>query len=104
MTSATIEAGERKTRTKAVTHFTKVTVVVELLRAQHGEANARKIALQEQRNARRARSRRRFEFWGRVAMLLGQGCGKDGPGNPESVDPAQMAAVHVASMTMAADS
>ena len=89
MTSATIEAGERKTRTKAVTHFTQATVVVELLRAQHGEANARKIVLQEQRNARRARSRRRFEFWGWVAMLLGQGCGKDGPGNPKSVDPAR---------------
>ena len=68
----------RSARTKTVSHLMKPTVAVELLREQHGEANAWKIALQEQRKARRARSRRRFEFWGAVAMLMGQECTQDG--------------------------
>jgi hypothetical protein len=60
-------------KAKTVSHFTKPTVAAELLRAQHGEENARKIALQEQQKARRARSRRQFEFWGAVVALIGQG-------------------------------
>lgn len=68
----------RSARTKTVSHLMKPAVAVELLREQHGEANAWKIALQEQRKARRARSRRRFEFWGAVAMLMGQECTQDG--------------------------
>ncbi len=43
-------------KTRAVSHFMKVSVAVEVLRAQHGAENARKIALQEQQKARRARS------------------------------------------------
>ena len=44
-----------------------------LLRAQHGEAKARKIALKEQRRARRARSKRRFAFWADVATRIENG-------------------------------
>jgi len=58
---------------RTVSRFMKTTVAVELLRAQHGEANARKIALQEQKRARRARSRLRFEFWGEVAKRIAEG-------------------------------
>jgi hypothetical protein len=50
-------------KTRTVSHFMKVSVAVELLRAQHDAENARKIALQEQQKARRARSWRRFNFW-----------------------------------------
>ena len=60
--------GPAKTRTAS--HFMKPTVAAELLRAQHGEENARKIALQEQQRARRARSRRRFEFWDAVVAQI----------------------------------
>jgi hypothetical protein len=66
----------------------KPTVAVELLRAQHGDENALEIALQEQLKARRARSRRRFEFWGAVATLIGQGC-CDMALETEPVDPSQ---------------
>jgi hypothetical protein len=41
-----------------------------LLRAQHGEAEARKIALTEQRRAKRARSKKRFAFWAEVAAQI----------------------------------
>jgi hypothetical protein len=45
----------------------KVPVAVALLRERHGEANAGKIALTEQRRAKRARSKKRFAFWAEVA-------------------------------------
>jgi len=72
MTDATMmDVGVRKTpKTRTVSHFMRVPTAVVLLRAQHGEENARKIALQEQQKARRARSRRRFEFWGAVATQI----------------------------------
>jgi hypothetical protein len=44
-----------------------------LLRAQHGEADARKIALTEQRRAKRARSKKRFAFWADVAARIENG-------------------------------
>jgi hypothetical protein len=47
-----------------------VPLAVALLRAHHGEANARKIALTEQRRARRARSKKRFNFWADVAARI----------------------------------
>ena len=65
------DVGVRKTpRTRTVSHFTKVAVAVELLRAQHGPQNAWKIALKEQQKARRARSRRRFNFWTDVTTAI----------------------------------
>jgi hypothetical protein len=50
--------------------FMKATVAVALLREQYGEAIARKIALTEQRRAKRARSKRRFAFWTDVAARI----------------------------------
>jgi len=61
----------RPPKARTVSHFRKVLAAVELLRAQQGEANARKIALQELQKARRARSRRRFEFWAAVVTQIG---------------------------------
>jgi hypothetical protein len=48
----------------------KAPAAAELLRAQHGESNARKVALTEQRRAKRARSRKRFAFWADVAARI----------------------------------
>jgi hypothetical protein len=72
MSAATItEVGVRKApRARTVSHFMEVSVAVELLRAQHGTENARKIALQEQQKARRSRSRRRFNFWTDVTTAI----------------------------------
>jgi hypothetical protein len=58
------------TRERPISHFMKPPVAVELLRLRHGEANAREIAGQEQQRAKRARSKRRFEFWSEVAAQL----------------------------------
>ncbi len=51
----------------------KAPAAVALLRDQHGEAIARKIALTEQRRARRARSKKRFAFWVEVAARIENG-------------------------------
>jgi hypothetical protein len=46
-----------------------------VLRAQHGESQARKIALTEQRRAKRARSKRLFAFWADVlARIENENC------------------------------
>jgi hypothetical protein len=60
-------------RDRRVSHFMKASAAAALLRAQHGEANARKIALTEQRMAKRARSKKRFAFWGDVAARIENG-------------------------------
>ena len=65
--------GARWPTERTVSHFMKPPAAVALLREQHGEADARKIALTEQRRARRARSKRRFEFWGEVAARIENG-------------------------------
>lgn len=65
--------GARSAKVRAVSHFMKVPIAVALLRDQHGEANARKFALKEQQRARRARSRRRFAFWGDVVAQIEEG-------------------------------
>jgi hypothetical protein len=41
-----------------------------LLRGQFGETEALRLALQEQRKARRARSRSRYRFWTAVAAKI----------------------------------
>jgi hypothetical protein len=51
----------------------KAPLAVALLRAQHGESEARKIALTEQRRARRSRSKKRFAFWAEVAARIEDG-------------------------------
>jgi hypothetical protein len=48
-----------------------VPVAVELLLARHGPDGARKIIKCELQRSRRARSRRRFQFWIAVAAQLG---------------------------------
>jgi hypothetical protein len=53
----------------------KAPLAVALLREQYGEAIARKIALTEQRRAKRARSKKRFAFWGEVAARIENGNG-----------------------------
>jgi hypothetical protein len=60
MTDTTRGTDARTARARAAPHFMKATAAVELLLAQHGEETARKIALQEQQKAGRARSRWRF--------------------------------------------
>ncbi len=77
MSEATTRTGARSAQAKTVLHFMKATVAIEFLRAQHGDANARKIALKELRKARRARSRRRFDFWSEVATQIEHGCTED---------------------------
>ena len=58
---------------RRVSHFMKAPAAVALLRERHGEANARKIALTEQRRAKRARSKKRFAFWADVAARIENG-------------------------------
>jgi hypothetical protein len=60
-------------RDRRVSHFMKAPLAVALLREQHGESEARKVALTEQRRARRARSKKRFAFWGEVAAQIDRG-------------------------------
>ena len=52
-----------------------VSAVISLLRDRHGEATACKMARLEQLKARRARSRKRFDFWTAVATQMQQGRG-----------------------------
>jgi hypothetical protein len=60
-------------RDRRVSHFMKAQAAAALLSERHGEANARKVALTEQQKARRARSKRRFAFWGEVAARIENG-------------------------------
>ena len=66
-------SGGANGRDGRVSHFMKAPVAVALLRERHGEAIARKIALTEQRRARRARSKKRFAFWADVAARIENG-------------------------------
>jgi hypothetical protein len=54
-----------------------VLTVVERLRDQHGLTRARKLALLEQQRARRARCRKRFDFWGTVAEQIETGLARN---------------------------
>lgn len=47
---------------------TSAPAVAELLRSQNGEAKALQICRLELQRARRARSRKRFDFWTTVAQ------------------------------------
>ena len=46
--------------------------MIEFLRDRHGEAAACRMARLEQLKARRARSRKRFDFWTAVATQMQQ--------------------------------
>ena len=73
MNGRATESGGASRRDGRVSHFMKAPVAVALLREQYGEADARKIALTEQRRARRARSKKRFAFWAEVAARIENG-------------------------------
>ena len=65
-----------------ISHYVKPpSKAANLLIAKHGAADARKHALQELRNARRARSRIRFAFWVTVVAEIDAHC-------PTSLSPA----------------
>jgi hypothetical protein len=53
-----------------VSHFMSIPTVVARLRNWHGEAKAHQVAVLELQRARRARSRRRFNFWAAVAEQI----------------------------------
>ena len=73
MNGRATDGGGANRRGERVSHFMKVPAAVASLRERHGEANARKVALTEQRRARRARSKKRFAFWGEVAARIKNG-------------------------------
>jgi hypothetical protein len=82
-TPATGNEGANKPTKRAVSHFMKVPTAVALLPAQHGESEARKIALTEQQRVKRARSKRRFAFWSNVAAQIESGsCNNVADGGP----------------------
>ena len=59
-----------------ISHYVKPPCkAARLLIAKRGAAVARKCALQELRNARRARSRIRFTFWATVVAEIDAHCG-----------------------------
>ncbi len=62
---------------QSVSHRMGVLTVVERLRNQHGQVTAHKLALLEQQRARRARCRKRFDFWGTVALQIESGLTRD---------------------------
>ncbi len=53
-----------------VTHFMNPPTVAAILCVRHGEADACKIALREQRRAKQSRSKRRFVFWREVVTPI----------------------------------
>ena len=83
---ATEGGGARPGELRAVSHFMKAPAAVALLRDQYGDANAWKVALTEQRRAKRARSKKRFAFWADVAARIARRQGSPGEGRspPES--------------------
>ena len=64
---------------QSVSHRMGVLTVVERLRNLHGEVGARKLAQLEQQRARRARCRKRFDFWGTVAAQIDSALVRDAP-------------------------
>jgi hypothetical protein len=53
-----------------------VRATVEKLVIVHGAADAAKLAMTEKRNARRARSRKRFDFWAAVLAEIAEDPGQ----------------------------
>jgi hypothetical protein len=66
-------------------HFMSVPTVVERLHDRHGEAKAHRVAVLELRKARRARSRRRFNFWAAVAEQIRKERRNGGLRGPDTV-------------------
>jgi len=67
------ETGDEYARTaeaRPISHYMKAPIAAALLRERYGDAKAQSIALRKQREARRARSRRRFKFWTEVTSTI----------------------------------
>jgi hypothetical protein len=75
---------------RTVSHFMKAPAAVAVLRERYGEANARKVAVTEQRRAKRARSKRRFTFWADVAMRIESGKGDSATNTRREGPPARL--------------
>jgi hypothetical protein len=58
------------TEKQIISNFISPTKAAGLLSSKHGGISAQKLAMSELRKARRARSRRRFNFWATVATHL----------------------------------
>jgi hypothetical protein len=67
------EVDSREAEGKDASRFTNPPAAAARLCARHGELDAHKIALKEQRRAKRARSKRRFAFWAEVATQIANG-------------------------------
>jgi hypothetical protein len=63
-------AGYSGLEARRVSRFMRVPTAAKILREQHGGAEALKLALRELQSAKRARSRKRFNFWGAVAKSI----------------------------------
>lgn len=61
--------------------------VAERASREHGEAKALRLATLEQQKARRARSRKAFDFWAAVAAQLAAGSIGRADGGPPSRTP-----------------
>jgi len=57
-------------QTQSALHTGSVVAAVEFLCTKHGQVEAHRLALLEQKRALRARSRKRFNFWADVATQL----------------------------------
>jgi hypothetical protein len=65
--------GSKQAGNGDVSHFMRAPAAAARLCEQQGEVGACEIALKEQQRAKRARSKRRFAFWGEVAALIANG-------------------------------
>jgi hypothetical protein len=60
-----------------------ISAVIGLLREEHGDAKASGLARAQQHKARRARSRKRFNFWREIALRLENGAEQAPKSNAE---------------------
>ena len=63
-------AGYGGLEARRVSPFMRVPTAAKILREQYGEAEAGKRALRELQSAKRARSRKRFNFWAAVLKSI----------------------------------
>ena len=68
--AAPFASTSRATPTDAAPRGKSVSATVETLLVAHGATHAAKLALIEKRKAKRARSRKRFDFWAAVHSQL----------------------------------